>query len=110
MKENVEEHVLRIFQDKVLALPQFNSEKEKKIFLQLQQYNLIYITPEGAITITKKGKAALNFGVEKFIVLERFEEKLLKDAMNREVERKWIYFAVIPFILILSIGILYLQL
>ncbi|SDL29638.1 hypothetical protein SAMN04488034_103106 [Salinimicrobium catena] len=110
MKENVKEHVLRIFQDKVCSMPQLNSEKEIKIFLQLQKYNLIYVTPEGAITITKKGKAALKFGVEKYIVLERFEEKLLKDAMNREIERKWIYFAAIPLILILSIGLLYLQL
>lgn len=110
MKEKLEESVLQKFKNGVHSLPSFEDENEKKIFLQLQKYNLIYTTPEGLFVITKRGKDALAYGVEKFLALERFEERLIKDSMSRGTERKWIFFAIIPLILILSFGLLYFQL
>lgn len=110
MKEKLEESVLQKFQNGIHILPAFEDENEKKIFLQLQKYNLIYMTPEGLFVISKRGKEALEYGVEKFLALERFEKRLLKDSMTRETERKWIFFAVIPLILALSFGLLFLQL
>lgn len=109
MKENLEEKLLQQFESGMKNIPCFEKEKEKKIFLQLQKYNLIHVNKEGVFIITKKGKEALKFGVEKLLVMERFEERLIKDSFSRGTERKWIFFAIIPLIILLSLFMLFLQ-
>lgn len=109
MNDDLETAFLLKFQKEEIKTPTFYHKEEKKIFLQLQKYSLIYMTPEGIWTISKRGKEALSYGVKKFLTLERFEEKLIKDSFTRNVERKWIYFAVIPLILLLSFGLFYLH-
>lgn len=102
MNENLEEQVLLKFKNGLEKVPVFENKNEQKIFLQLQKYNLIYVTTDGIFTLSKKGKEALKYGVDEFLVLERFEERLIKDSLTRGIERKWLYFAIIPIILILS--------
>ncbi len=109
MKDSLEEEVLFKFKNGPMKVPTFENENEKKVFLQFQKYSLIYMTPDGNWTISKRGKEALKFGVEKFLALERFEERLVKESLNRETERKWIFFAIIPLILVLS-GVLFIRL
>lgn len=110
MNDDLEKDFLLQFQKGLKDLPAFKSEKEKNIFLQLQKYNLIYMTPEGVFVISRRGNEALKYGVKKFLTLERFEERLLKDSLTRETERKWIFFAIIPIIILLSIGLIYFKL
>ncbi|MCM8569365.1 hypothetical protein NE848_08240 [Gramella jeungdoensis] len=102
MKDNIEEEVLLKFQKGQIKAPILENENEKKIFLQLQKYSLIYMTPEGVWVVSQKGKNALKYGVQKFLTLERFEERIVKKSMSRETERKWIFFAVIPLIVVLA--------
>lgn len=109
MKDNLEEDVLLKFQTGLMRPPVFENENEKKLFLQFQKYNLIYMNPDGDWTISQRGKEAIKYGVKKFLSLERFEERLVKKSMSRETERKWIFFAIIPLIVILS-GILFIKL
>lgn len=102
MENNVEENILLKFQNGLMKPPTFENENERKVFLQFQKYNLIYMNPAGYWVISKRGKEALKYGVKKFLTLERFEEQLVKKSLNRETERKWIFYAIIPLILILT--------
>lgn len=103
MEKSPEEEMLRKFAGSMSEFPKFKNAYEEKIFLQLQKYNLIYVTVEGVFKLTKKGEEALRTDVQKFISLERFEERLVKDSLRRNIERKWLYFAVIPLIVLLAI-------
>lgn len=106
---NLPEQILRQFQNGIKNLPDFENQQEEKIFLQLQKYNLLYVTPEGIFRITKKGEKALKGDVEKYITLERFEERLVKDSLKKSVEQKIILFAVVPIIILLVIALIIFQ-
>lgn len=88
MEKNLSEQMLRQFQDGIKQLPEFKTEEEEKIFLQLQKYNLIHITTEGFFRITRKGQEALKGNVENYLFLESFEEKLIKDSFKKTQSRK----------------------
>lgn len=103
--KNLPEQILLQFQLGVKELPEFK-KKEKKIFLQLQKYNLLYATPEGIFKLTKKGEEALKGDVEKHIILERFEEKLIKDSFKEIRMQKIIFFILIPLILLMVIALI----
>ena len=105
MENKLEENILLEFQKGLMKSPTFVNENERKVFLQFQKYNIIYMNPDGDWVISRRGKEALKYGVKKFLTLERFEEKLVKKSLNRETERKWIFFAIIPLILILTIAL-----
>ena len=109
MKDDLEKNFLLKFQRGNFQTPTFDCEEEKKIFLQLQKYSLIYMTPKGVWTISRRGREALDYGAKKFLTLERFEERLIKDSYRRGIERKWLYFAIIPLILLLSFSLFYFQ-
>lgn len=109
MHENLAEEILRKFQVGKQELPDFKSDAERKIFLQHQRYNLIHLTPEGEIKITRKGEKALNYGVEKFLTREKLKERLIIDALYRKNEQKWIYFVIIPVLLILCFLLVFMN-
>ena len=102
MQRNLSEQVLLKFQNEPREVPIFENEQEKKIFLQLQKYNLLYVTAEGTLRITSKGRQALKGDVEKYISLERFEQRLIKDSLTKNLEQKLILFAVVPVIILLA--------
>ena len=84
-------------QDKMLKsfnvgrdMPNLETEEEKKLFLQLQRYNLIEVNPEGKFIITKRGNDALSFGVEKYLSLEKYEKRLITDAFRTRTAGKWL--------------------
>ncbi|MFD0977098.1 hypothetical protein [Salinimicrobium gaetbulicola] len=110
MEPNLEREVLLKFENGIEDIPHFRSTAEEKIFLQLQKYNLIYATPRGVFIISQKGREALRSDVKKFISLERFEERLVKDSLRREIEKKWLYFAVVPLIILLTFFLIFSQL
>lgn len=110
MEPNLERELLLKFVNGINEIPNFRSTHEEKIFLQLQKYNLIYVTPQGVFTISQKGKEALQSDVKKFISLERFEERLVKDSLRREIEKKWLYFALVPLIMLLTFFFAFTQL
>lgn len=109
MEFNPEREMLLKFSDGLKEIPSFENSQEEKIFLQLQKYNLIYVTPDGIFKTTKKGVEAIQTDVKEFITLERFEERLVKDSLRREIERKWLYFAVVPLILLLTLILIFSQ-
>ena len=109
MELDVERVMLLKFADGINEIPEFRSTHEEKIFLQLQKYNLIYVTPDGIFKTTQKGQEALKTDVCKFISLERFEERLVKDSLHREIEKKWLYFAVVPLIILLTLLVVFTQ-
>lgn len=109
MKYSLAQNVLRKFERETANLPEFENEKEEKMFLQLQKYNLLYVTAKGMFKITRKGEEALKGDVEKFLQLERFEEKMIKESLRRSTERKWMVFAIIPLIAIMTILLVLLQ-
>ena len=110
MERNPERELLLKFSGGIKEIPHFRNTHEEKIFLQLQKYNLIYVTPQGVFKTTKKGEEAIGTDVKKFITLERFEERLVKDSLRREIERKWLYFAVVPLIILLTLILIFTQL
>lgn len=110
MEANAEREMLLKFSEGIKEIPRFSSAQEEKIFLQLQKYNLIYVTPQGVFKTTKKGEEAIRTDVKKFITLERFEERLIKDSLRREIEKKWLYFAVVPLIILLTLFLIFTQL
>lgn len=67
MEKNLPEQILRQFQNGLKTLPNFENEQEEKIFLQLQKYNLLYLTSKGVFKITRKGEQALKGDVENHI-------------------------------------------
>ena len=107
---NLPEQILRQFQNGLKHLPDFKNEEEEKIFLQLQKYNLLFITPEGSIKTTRKGQDILKGNVEKHLSLERFEERLIKDTFRKTSEQKIILFVVLPVIVLLVILLSIIQL
>ena len=100
---NCSEKMLRHFEVGRKTLPDFDNEEAEKTFLQLQKYNLIQLTPQGVVVITWKGREALKTDVRKYLFLERYEQRLIKKSMRSNSERKWIIFAVIPIIVLLTI-------
>lgn len=67
-EKNLPHNILLQFQYGLKEQPNFKNQQEKNIFLQLQKYNLLYVTPEGIFTLTRKGEAALKTDVEKHLV------------------------------------------
>lgn len=61
-------------------LPEINSEAGKKIFRELQRYDLLRVNSQGEWVITRKGEEALKMGVKKYIQSEKFESQLAKEA------------------------------
>ncbi|MGM0932948.1 MAG: hypothetical protein ACQEWD_05845 [Bacteroidota bacterium] len=106
MTQNLPEKILRQFQNGLNHLPDFKNEEEEKIFLQLQKYNLLYVTAGGRFKITKRGQEALKGNVEKHLSLERFEERLIKDSFKKSSEQKILLFVILPVIILLVILLL----
>lgn len=104
MRKNLQDQILRLFQNGVKELPEFKNQ-EKKIFLQLQKYNLIHATPAGIFQLTRKGEEALKGDVEKYILMEKLEERLIKDSFKERRMQRIIFFVLVPIILILVIGL-----
>lgn len=103
MTRNLPEQMLRQFQKGLNHLPDFQNEEEEKVFLQLQKYNLLYVTPEGRFKTTRKGQEILKGNVEKHLSLQRFEEKLMKDSFSKSTEQKIVLFAILPVITLLAV-------
>ena len=102
-KENASEQVLRQFEVGKKEMPQWNNEEDKKIFLQLQKYNLIHLTPEGIIKLTTKGVEALKKDVDNYLYLERYQQRLERESFRRTTEEKLILFVIIPMIFFLTV-------
>lgn len=106
MKKNLPKEILQQFQNGLKELPDLKNEQEKKIFLQLQKYNLLYVTPEGMFKITRKGETALKGDIEKRLSIERFEERLIKDSFKQNSRQELIFFVVVLFFILLVIAVL----
>lgn len=77
-------------------------ESDKKIFFELQRYNLLRLNSEGRIIITQQGEKALSTGVEEYIRNLKLEKRRIKDACKLRRERNILTAAVI----LLSIGLI----
>lgn len=106
MNQNLPQQILRQFQNGLNHLPDFKNEEEEKIFLQLQKYNLLYVTPGGQFKITKRGQEALKGNIEKHLSLERFEERLIRDSFKKSSEQKILLLVVLPVIILIVILLL----
>ena len=107
MEISLAKGTLQKFKREIEELPEFQNKNEERTFLQLQKYNLLYVTPEGKFKITKRGEDALNGDVEKYLQLERYEARLIKDSLRGNMKTKWLFFAVIPFIFILTLILIF---
>ena len=79
-------------------------DKEKKVFFELQNYNLLRLNSEGKIIITPQGEEAISVGVEKYIRTLKFERELAKKAPKLKREKKILTLLVI----ILSLSLIFL--
>ena len=108
MERNSCKLMIKQFEKGRKVLPEFQNEEEEKLFLQLQKYNLIHLTPQGVLVITRKGREALKTDVEKYLYLERYEQRLIKDSMRTSLASKWLFFAVIPIIVLVAMYLVFL--
>lgn len=68
-------------------LPEINSEADKRIFRELQRYNLLRVNSQGDWVVTRKGEVALKMGVKAYMKTEKFEEQLAREAPGLKTQR-----------------------